>query len=93
MTITITVSEGDQYKVSSISFSGNKVFGDDVIRKRISMAPEKPFSKETLRKDIFSISELYSENGYALITVTPDLIPDESNKLVRLAENRRRRKI
>ena len=85
MTITIPVSEGDQYRVSSISLSGNKVFSDDVIRKRISMAPEKPFSKGTLRKDILSISELYSENGYALITVTPDLVPDESNKLVQVA--------
>jgi outer membrane protein insertion porin family len=85
MTITIPVSEGDQYRVSSISLSGNKVFSDDVIRKRISMAPEKPFSKGTLRKDILSISELYSENGYALITVTPDLVPDENNKLVQVA--------
>ena len=85
MTITIPVSEGDQYRVSSISLSGNKVFGDDVIRKRISMAPEKPFSKGTLRKDILSISELYSENGYALITVTPDLVPDENKKLVQVA--------
>jgi outer membrane protein insertion porin family len=85
MTITIPVSEGDQYRVSSISLSGNKVFSDDVIRKRISMAPEKPFSKGTLRKDILSISELYSESGYALITVTPDLVPDENNKLVQVA--------
>ena len=85
MTITVPVSEGDQYRVSTISLSGNKVFGDDAIRKRITMAPEKPFSKGTLRKDILSISELYSENGYALITVTPDLVPDESNKLVQVA--------
>ena len=85
MTITVPVSEGDQYSVSSISLSGNKVFSDDVIRKKITMAPEKPFSKGTLRKDILSISELYSENGYALITVTPDLVPDEKNKLVQVA--------
>ena len=85
MTITIPVSEGYQYRVSSISLSGNKFFGDDAIRKRITMAPEKPFSKGTLRKDILSISELYSENGYALITVTPDLVPDEKNKLVQVA--------
>jgi outer membrane protein insertion porin family len=85
MLITIPISEGDQYRISSVEFSGNKVFGDDAIRKRITMLPDKPFSKETLKKDIFSISELYSENGYALITVTPDLIPDESKKLVKIA--------
>jgi outer membrane protein insertion porin family len=85
MVITIPISEGDQYRLSSVEFSGNKVFGDDAIRKRITMLPGEPFSKETLKKDIFSISELYSEHGYALITVTPDLIPDESKKLVKIA--------
>ena len=84
MSITIPVSEGDQYRVSSIALSGNKVFGDDAIRKRITMAPEKPFSKGTLRKDILSISELYSENGYALITVTPDLVPMRAKNSYRL---------
>jgi outer membrane protein insertion porin family len=84
MIISIPVSEGDQFKVSSVEFSGNKVFGNDMIKKRITLLPDKPFSKETLRKDILSISELYSENGYAIITVTPDLIPDESKKVVKV---------
>ncbi|MFZ3136980.1 MAG: outer membrane protein assembly factor BamA [Thermodesulfovibrionales bacterium] len=85
MFISISISEGDQYKIASIDISGNKAFDSNSIRGRISMMPDKPFSKANLRKDIFSISELYSENGYALITVTPDLIPDESKKLVRIS--------
>lgn len=84
MIITIPISEGDQYRVSSVEISGNKVFTDDVLKKKITMELGKPFSKETLKKDILAISELYSENGYALITVTPDLIPDESNKTVKV---------
>jgi outer membrane protein insertion porin family len=87
MFITISISEGDQYTVSSIEITGNKVFTEDAVRKRITMLPDKPFSKEKLRKDIFSISELYSETGYALITVNPDVIPDESKKQVKLVLN------
>ncbi|MEW6584319.1 MAG: outer membrane protein assembly factor BamA [Nitrospirota bacterium] len=84
MIITIPISEGEQYRVSSIDFTGNKVFDDKAIRGKITMVPGKPFSKETLRKDIFGISDLYSQNGYALITVTPDLIPDENARLVKV---------
>jgi len=84
MFISIPISEGDQYKIASIDISGNKAFDSNSIRGRISMMPDKPFSKANLRKDIFSISELYSENGYALITVTPDLSPDESKKIVKI---------
>jgi outer membrane protein insertion porin family len=87
MFITISISEGDQYSVSSIEITGNKVFPEDAVRKRITMLPGKPFSKEKLRKDIFSISELYSETGYALITVNPDVIPDENKKQVKLVLN------
>lgn len=82
MVITIPVSEGEQFKVSSVEFSGNKIFSDDVIKRRITMVPNTPFSKETLTRDILSLSELYSENGYAVATITPELIPDETKKLV-----------
>ena len=34
-----------------------------------------------------SISDLYSENGYALVSVVPDLSPDESNKTVAVTLN------
>jgi outer membrane protein insertion porin family len=84
MIITIPISEGDQFNISSIEFSGYKVFTEDEIKKRTKMELNKPFSKENLKRDIISISELYSENGYALITVSPELIPDESKKLVRV---------
>ena len=84
MIITIPVSEGDQYNLSTIEISGNKVLDTDTIKKRITMVPGKPFSRDELRKNIFAISELYSEKGYALITINPDLIPDENKKLVKV---------
>lgn len=87
MIITIPISEGDQFIVSSVEVTNNKVFTDDEIKEKITMVPNKPFSKETLRKDIFSISELYSQNGYALITVTPDIIPDETTKSLKIILN------
>src|SRR4030042_794407 len=84
MIITIPVSEGDQFKISSIEFSGNEVFDNDEIKKRITMRPNNPFSKANLKKTILSISELYSENGYALVAITPDVIPDERKKLAKI---------
>ncbi len=87
MMLTIPISEGDQYSISSIEITGNTVFSEDAIRKKITMVPFKPFSKEKLRKDIFSLSEMYSETGYALITVNPDVIPEEGKKMVRVVLN------
>ncbi len=87
MTINIRISEGDQYKISSINFTGNKVYDNETIRKRIKLVPNVVFRKSLLEKDMRSISDLYSENGYALVSVVPDLSPDETNKTVAVTLN------
>ncbi len=85
MTITVRVSEGDQYKVSSVDFSGNKVYDDAAIRKLITISPNSVFRKSQLEKNIQAISSLYSDNGYALVSVMPDLVPAENDKTVRVS--------
>ena len=87
MTIKMQVSEGDQYRLSSIDFAGNKVYDRETIQKRIKLVPNVIFRKSLLGKDLRSISELYSENGYALVSVVPDLLPDDSNKTVAVKLN------
>ena len=85
MTIKIRVSEGDQFKVAAVDFSGNTVFDNDTVRKKITLTPNALFKKNMLEKDMVSITELYSNNGYALASVIPDLQPDEQNKTVKVA--------
>ena len=80
MLITIHISEGEQFRVSSVELAGNKAFSEEEIRKLIRLSPKEVFSKEVLQRDIASITELYSNNGYALISVFPDLMPDEEKK-------------
>jgi len=85
MTIIIRVSEGDQYRVSSVAFSGNKAYDDETIKKLVTIKPNSIFDKSELEKDIQAITNLYTNNGYALVSVTPDLAPDEKNKTVKVA--------
>jgi outer membrane protein insertion porin family len=82
MTITIPVSEGDQFKVTSVVVAGNKVFSDEELKKLIKLKPNKVFSKAVLREDVTALSDKHSENGYALVSINPDLVPDEEKKQV-----------
>jgi outer membrane protein insertion porin family len=84
MIITIYISEGEQFKVSSVDIAGNEAFSEDELRKLIRLSPHMIFSKEVMSKDISAIIDIYSNNGYPLITVSPDLIPDEEKKEVRV---------
>lgn len=84
MKITITVSEGDQFKVSSVEITGNKTYKEDEVRKLIKISPGMVFDKSVLSKDVVAISDKYANTGFALVSVFPDLIPDEEKKTVRV---------
>lgn len=84
MRITIQVSEGEQFKVSEIGVANNKAFSEEDIRKHIKLSPKRVFAKEILRKDVIAITDTYSNNGYALVSVSPELIPDEEKKEVKV---------
>ncbi len=87
MTITIGISEGDQYRISSIDIVGNKVYDEVTLRKKITIKPDSVFDKSLLEKDIQAISNLYSDNGYALVSVVPDLVPDDKKRTVHVTLN------
>jgi len=87
MSVTIRVSEGDQYRISSVDFTGNKTFDNDAIKKKMTISAKDIFRKNILEKNLQDISSLYSEHGFALVSVTPDLLPDEKEKTVKVMLN------
>ncbi|MBI5632476.1 MAG: outer membrane protein assembly factor BamA [Nitrospirae bacterium] len=84
MTIKLRISEGEQYKVASVDVTGNKLYDTDTIRKKITLKPNVLFQKNILEKDMLAISDMYSRNGYALVSVVPNLTPDDQNKTVQI---------
>lgn len=87
LSIKINIFEGEQFKVSQIDISGNKAFPEEKIRAIIKHSPKMVFNKSIMRKDFVAISDLYANNGYALVSVLPDLIPDEEKKEVKVIYN------
>jgi outer membrane protein insertion porin family len=84
MNIALQVSEGDQYSISAVTLTGNKVYPESDLKALIASTPGKIFSKEVLKKDIAAMTERYTRNGYALANVFPEIIPDEATKQLAL---------
>lgn len=84
MIIDIQVSEGDPYKVSGIEITGHKAFPEADLRKKVTLKAGNVFSKETVKKDITAITDLYTQNGYAMANVFPDIVPDDESKEVKV---------
>ncbi len=69
--VDIVVNEGDQYRVGQIGFRGDLLENRDELVKQIKTKSGEIFSRGTLRQDIFTLTDLYADKGYAFANVTP----------------------
>jgi outer membrane protein insertion porin family len=77
MSISVRVLEGDRFTVSSVGFAGNTVFSQDELNMVVDTESGAVISRATLGKDVSTLTGMYTEKGYALASVYPDIQPDE----------------
>jgi outer membrane protein insertion porin family len=75
LVITIRVEEGRQYRIGDISFTGNKLFPELLLRLVPRQRKGMVFVPSKLDKDVESIEDFYGRGGY--------LPPDTRVRLVR----------
>jgi len=83
--ITIPVEEGPLYKVANIEVKGDDLLAEEELMAVVKMKKGDTFNVSMLREDALSISELYSERGYAYADVNPMTQIDDENKTVDLS--------
>ncbi|HEY4559850.1 MAG TPA: outer membrane protein assembly factor BamA, partial [Lysobacter sp.] len=74
MFITAGVTEGDQYKVSSVQVTGDTVLPKEQIERLVLVKPDQIFSRRLLEISSDAITATLSNVGYAFAQVNP--IPD-----------------
>ncbi len=80
--ITIKIDEGDQFKVGSVDFTGDILYGRDELREFIKIDKKEVFSYEVMQKDLSELQAKYGDLGYAFANVIPRTNIDEKNKIV-----------
>jgi len=77
--ITINVTEGSQYKVSSVKVAGELLIPEEEIRKLILLKPGDVFARKKLTDSIKTITDRYGDDGYAFanINANPELDYDK----------------
>ncbi len=73
--ITVNLSEGEQYTVSSVKLAGDLLVAEDELKKLIKITPGETFSREALTETTKKISERLGNEGYAFANVnaSPEL--------------------
>ena len=77
--ITISVSEGEPYKVGEVKLGGEMLVPEDELRKLIRVQSGDTFSREKLNASTKAISDRLSNDGYAFANVNaaPELDKDK----------------
>lgn len=82
--IKIPVEEGAPYRLSEVNLAGDLLKPEEELRKSITVVPEELFSREKIQADISALTDVYGEQGYAFVDITPLTNMNADNKTVAL---------
>ncbi len=71
LTITILMTEGDKFSTGLIDFKGDILGSKEELVKSLKMKTGDVFSRAALRQEIFSLTDVYADKGYAFANVSP----------------------
>lgn len=80
--VSIGITEGEQYRIGEIGFKGELLESAADLRKKLKSEPGEVFSRATLRTDIFTLTDVYGDKGYAFANVNPQTRPNNEKKTV-----------
>lgn len=82
--ITIKIDEGPQFKVGKVDLAGDLILPKQKLLEKIKITDEKFYNRETLRNDILALTDLYANEGYANVDVSPRIDQDKENLIVNI---------
>jgi len=82
LVLTFTITEGDQYRVGALAFKGELLESEEELAKKTKLKAGEVFSREVLRSDIATLTDLYTDRGYAYANITPQTKIDPRAKTI-----------
>ncbi len=83
--IDIPVIEGERFKVGKVEVTGEGVEPDERLLNIIALGKEEYFNREVLAKDLETVTDFYTAQGYAFTEVMPEIRKDDATRIVDVA--------
>jgi outer membrane protein insertion porin family len=83
--ITISIDEGQQYRVGELDVRGELIENRDYYLSRLKVRPGETFNRSKVQQDMQDLTEYYKDKGYAYVNATPLTSIDEKARLVNLS--------
>ncbi len=98
--VKVTIHEGNKFYFRNITFSGNTVYSDDVLRRSLRISKGDAYNRSLLEENIAynpsgtDITSLYMDNGYLFFRATPVEVAVENDSIdieIRIVEGKQAR--
>ena len=80
--ITFKIEEGERFKVGTIDVDGDLIIPKDRLMPDLAISKEPFFNRETVRKDVLALTDLYADAGYAYTDISPSTRENQDTHLV-----------
>jgi outer membrane protein insertion porin family len=74
--ITIRIDEGQRYKVGEVTMAGDLIIPPDQLLGRLKIVDEEYYNRDTLRLDVITLTDIYADEGYANVDISPRIEED-----------------
>jgi outer membrane protein assembly factor BamA len=79
--VSLSVTEGDQYSLSSINWSGNQAIATTELAKAFGMSAREIANTDKIEAGVHNAVRIYNSNGYITARVLPRADLDDAQKL------------
>ncbi len=82
LSITIAVNEGPQYSIGKVEIEGDLIKDVSKLYQELKITKEKVYNREIIRADVLKLSEIYSDEGYAFVNISPGINENDEQHIV-----------
>jgi outer membrane protein insertion porin family len=87
LTVTFNIDEGPQYRVGTVEVAGDLKVPQSELVSRLTLKPKQVFSGIDMQHDVLTLSDFYSDRGYAYVNVDPRTEVDPTIHVVNVSYN------
>lgn len=82
--LTVPITEGEQFNVGKIDYSGDILGTKEDLGKRVKTLSGNLFNRSQLQQDITSLNDVYLDQGYCYVNISPLTNVDNEKRIVDL---------
>ena len=85
--VSFTIDEGPRYKVGSVTVAGDLRGPEKELLDMLTLKPKQVFRGSDMQHDVLTLSDFYSDRGYAYVNVDPRTQVDPATRTLNVAYN------